>query len=189
MYDCNVSIASTATIQDSTQHPCTMAPSHSSNPWEGHTRIVDNQSDAGSPEDEDEDAESIYPGDYSTQLEELFNGEEDYETEQRSDNDDEDFVYDGIDADASISYRDQLRNVLGQEDADEREDEQVDQSHNNGNGVASHENDKPLVGVRLSMIPTSLLIAINSTPQTWHSSKDPQLSRRGYLHQIKNSSL
>lgn len=126
-----------------------MASSHSSNPWERNTRITDSLSEAGSHEDEDEDAQSIYPGDYSTQLEELFDGEEDSESgeaEQRSDND-EDFVYDGIDADTSISYKDQLRDVLGQEDADEREEEQFDRSLSNGNGVASHEDDEPLVGV------------------------------------------
>src|SRR5260221_384566 len=98
------------------------------NPWEGH-RIPDILSDTGSQEDEDEDedAEFTYPGvagDYSTQLEELFDGEE--EAEQRSDNGDEDFLYDGVDANTSISYKDQLREVLGQEEADEKEDESLD---------------------------------------------------------------
>jgi hypothetical protein len=120
------------------------------NPGEG-SRISDLLSDAGSQEDEDEDedAEFTYPvvGDYSTQLEEMFDGEE---AEQRSNDDDEDFLYDGVDT--SISYKDQLREVLGQGDEDEKEEKGVGESlvHENG---ASHDDDEPLVCVHLSMNP------------------------------------
>ena len=170
-----------------------MAPLHASNPWEEHTRKSDVLSDAGSQEDEDEDAEFTYPGDYSTQFEELFDGEEDSESgeaEQRSDNDDEYFLYDGIDANTSISYKDQLREVLGQEDPEE---EQVG-SLAHENGIATHENDEPLVGIRLSKNLSSLIIVTDSNPQMWYFLWDPQvLPRRGYcrrilayLHQIRN---
>jgi hypothetical protein len=158
------------------------------NPWEGHTRTPDVQSNGASQEDEDEDAEFIYPGmagDYSTQFEKLFDGEEDSESGdagQISDNDDDDFLYDGIDANTSVTYKDQLREVLGQEDGDEREGEQeVD-------GSLAHQNaadDEPLVGVHLSMTFCSLIIVTDSQTHMWHSFRDLQMfPRPGFCHQI-----
>lgn len=117
-----------------------------SNPWEGHT-VSDILSDEGSQDDDDEEAEFTYPGasgDYSTQMEELFEGEGELESsaEERSDDDDDDFLYDGIDTNASVSYKDQLREVLGQEDEDEKQD---DDSPVHENGIVSREDDEHLV--------------------------------------------
>jgi hypothetical protein len=152
------------------------------NPWEGH-RMSDIMSDTGSQEDEDEDAEFTYPGvtgDYSTQLEELFDGEQDSESGEAEQRSDEDFLYDGLDSNTSISYKDQLREVLGQEEADEKEDESLAYE----NGAASHEDDEPLVCVPSSM-NSNLLIVTDSDTQMGYSSKDPQmLIRQGYCRQI-----
>lgn len=113
--------------------------------------ISDILNNAGSLEDEDDD-EFTYPGtgDYSTQMEE-FDGEEDSEVEQKSDDSDEDFLYDGVDANTSVSYKDQLREVLGQEnendeEEDEEEEECTEESLIHENGVTTE--DDELVRVR-----------------------------------------
>jgi hypothetical protein len=142
-----------------------MASSNVSNPWEGHTRTLNG---AEIQEDEDEDAEFSYTGavgHYSRQMEELFDEEDDSQTgeaEQSSDGDDEDFLYDGIDANTSVSYQDRLREVLGQEDEDEAE-----RAHENGG--ASPEDDEPLVCGHLSISLSSPHIVTDSNSQTYHS--------------------
>ena len=123
-----------------------MASLNASNPWEGHT-VSDIMSDAGSQEDDEEDAEFTYPGasgDYSTQMEELFEGEDLESGDAAERSDDDDFLYDGIDANTSVSYKDQLREVLGQEDEDGKRD---DDSSVHENGIVSHEDDETLVCV------------------------------------------
>lgn len=65
-----------------------------------------------------------HSGDYSTQMDELFSDE--YETHggtDAEDNDDEGFVYTGVDAPAiSTGYADQIRDVLGSELTDDEMD-------------------------------------------------------------------
>lgn len=79
----------------------------------------------------DEDHHDDHPGDYSTRFEELMsdgengtNGHEDSDAE-------EDFIYDGIDADHTQgTYKEQLRDVLGPEhdESDEHEEVEVERS-------------------------------------------------------------
>lgn len=55
-------------------------------------------------------------GDYSTRMEELFEEEDDGDAHQDEEEDEEGFVYSGVDADESNGdYRSQLRDVLGLE--------------------------------------------------------------------------
>lgn len=129
----------------------TMGIANGSNPWEGHTRIPEAVGNTASPPsgDEEDDAEFTYPGavgDYSTQMEALFDGDEDsglYGERHKSDDEDkeEEFFYDGIDADTSTSYKEQLRDVLGQD----HEEEEVERSLVLENEYFSHEDDEPLV--------------------------------------------
>ena len=76
--------------------------------------------------DEDGAAEA-HPGDYSSRMEELFDDDEDEDLRPghtngahlSDDDEDEPFVYDGVDAEPRVtSYRDQLRDVLD-DDAEE----------------------------------------------------------------------
>ena len=127
--------------------------SNGSNPWEGHTGIPDVVGNTDSPPSggEEDDAEFTYPGavgDYSTQMEELFDGDEDTgldEEGHKSDDEDKEggFFYDGIDADTSTRYKEQLRDVLGQ-DHEEDEEEEVECSLVLENGHVYHD-DEPLV--------------------------------------------
>jgi hypothetical protein len=118
------------------------------------SRISDILSDAGSQEDEDEDAEFTYPGvagDYSTQLEELFDGEEDSESGE-------------ADRDPTmmtkISYTTASMQIhrlaigtscvkfLVRKTADERKRGESTTHSVMRMGLASHEDDEPLVCVR-----------------------------------------
>ncbi|KAG5650521.1 hypothetical protein H0H81_011939 [Sphagnurus paluster] len=65
-----------------------------------------------------------HPGDYSTRMEELFaDGEEDVVELEDEDEDEEGFLYTGIDAaDTPVGYKDQLRDVLGAELTDDEMD-------------------------------------------------------------------
>lgn len=98
-----------------------MASAGASNPWT--TGTGPDPSDIhevyeGDSSD-DEDVEFTYPGDYSTHMQELFDGEEPA-GEDEEEEEEESFIYNGIDADTSASYKDQLRDVLDQ-DQDETE--------------------------------------------------------------------
>lgn len=71
--------------------------------------------------DEDED-EFTYPGDYSSHMDELFDGDDQDESDQHDSEEssgEEDFLYSGVDADAPAPYKDQLREVLGQDHDEE----------------------------------------------------------------------
>ncbi|KAF9529342.1 Golgi CORVET complex core vacuolar protein 8-domain-containing protein [Crepidotus variabilis] len=127
-----------------------MASANASNPWDEHQPILEvpennvqlekSEPEATGAEEEelDDDDEFTYPGtgDYSTQMDELFDGEDDRDEdmgpkmkfgddeEVEEDDDDEDgFMYEGVDADASISYKEQLRDVLGQDHEESEEDD------------------------------------------------------------------
>lgn len=69
-------------------------------------------------------------GDYSTRMEELFDGDEEDHGGESGD-EQEDFVYDGIDADqvTRTNYREQLLDVLGSDDtSDVFEEEEIERS-------------------------------------------------------------
>jgi len=112
-----------------------MALNDTSNPW---TKVDTTSSEILIVEDvsgsQENDADGLHHlGDYSTHMEELFEGDEglsdndggndddfvykqESEGEDDDDNDDDDgFVYDGVDANASVGYKAQLRDVLGQD--------------------------------------------------------------------------
>lgn len=68
-------------------------------------------------------------GDYSTRMEELFGGDE--QEHGRESEDEEEFVYDGVDANqvTGTNYREQLRDVLGPDDtSDVLEEEEIERS-------------------------------------------------------------
>lgn len=83
-----------------------------------------NDTRASSPGLVDED----HGGDYSTRMEELFDGDE----EEHADGEEEEqFLYDGVDAEqvTHTNYREQLRDVLGPDDtSDVFEEEEVERS-------------------------------------------------------------
>jgi len=77
---------------------------------------------------DDEDAEDNHEGDYSTRMEELFGDEGEVEANS---SDDDEFVYDGVDAErvSGANYQQQLRDVLGSDDAsDNLDEEEVEKS-------------------------------------------------------------
>lgn len=90
---------------------------------EGHVR----RPSLGFSDTEEDEHEDEYQGDYSSRMEELFeDGEENGEEE---DDDDEGFLYTGMDADESLGdYRSQLRDVLGHGHDDEEEEAEVERS-------------------------------------------------------------
>lgn len=82
-----------------------------------------------SDDEPDEDEEDFdYQGDYSSRMEELLDDENEFDV--TGDDDDEGFVYTGIDVEEpSGGYRDQLRDVLGAEhEDDETEEHEVESS-------------------------------------------------------------
>lgn len=95
---------------------------HDSQAELGHIR---KPSIAFSDQDGDEnDDEEYQEGDYSTRMEELFE-DGDEEGGLEDDEDEEGFVYTGLDADESTGdYRSQLRDVLG---PDHEEDEELEE--------------------------------------------------------------
>jgi hypothetical protein len=128
-----------------------MAPTSASNPWEDHRRIPDLPDDKGGPSSgSDEDEDFTYPdaGDYSTQMEELFDGEDDTglggEEHKPDDDDEEDdeeegFFYTGVDA---VGYKERLRDVLGQDEDGDEEVNEVERSLLQENGETSFEEDE-----------------------------------------------
>lgn len=85
-------------------HAAVQSFAHSSSPDGGH-------------------AEEDNGGDYSTRMEELFGGDEE---QHAGESGDEDFVYDGMDADqvTGTNYRQHLRDVLGPDDTSDVFDEE-----------------------------------------------------------------
>lgn len=81
-----------------------------------------------SPARDEDDAEVNYEGDYSTRMEELFGDEAEGEGNSADDDDDDEFVYDGVDAEqvSGANYQQQLRDVLGSDDASDNLDEEVE---------------------------------------------------------------
>lgn len=149
-----------------------MAPASASNPWEDHRRIPDLPDDTGGPSSESEEDEVFtYPdtGDYSTQMEELFDGEDDSGLggeEHKSDDDDEEddeeegFFYNGVDANTSVGYKERLRDVLGQDEDGEEEVNEVERSLLQENGETSFEEDELPVSF-FSLISLFLLLLMN----------------------------
>ena len=139
-----------------------MASTDASNPWNGHTPTAEEEShdaEASAEEEEEEDEDFTYPasGDYSAHMEELFEGEEDGSVnghKHGSDDDEEEeegFLYSGVDADASVGYKDQLRDVLGQDHEEDEDDDvlEVERSlileNGNNSTVTQTDDDEPLV--------------------------------------------
>ena len=107
--------------------------------------------DNGFPTTDDENP-STYLGDYSAHMEELFEGDEAESNPpgEETDEDEADFIYSGVDADtSSVSYKAQLRDVLGQdhEDGSESDALEVEKSLVLENAEEySHHSDKTMVG-------------------------------------------
>ncbi|KAH7914153.1 Golgi CORVET complex core vacuolar protein 8-domain-containing protein [Hygrophoropsis aurantiaca] len=81
-----------------------------------------------SSENEDDFSEDHHEGDYSTRMEELFDDEDEGEIEEES-SEEEGFVYEGVDASpVAGTYRDRLRAVLGPDEGDESEEQEVEHS-------------------------------------------------------------
>jgi len=99
----------------------------------------------------DNDDPLTHPGDYSTHMEELFEGDdtESNPPGEESEEDEADFLYSGVDADSSLtSYKAQLHDVLGQdhEDGNESDVLQVGKSLVLENAEEySHPSDKTMV--------------------------------------------
>lgn len=92
------------------------------------TSLARHSSPGLSSHDEHLDVED-HGGDYSTRMEELFGGdEEDHGGE--SEDEEEEFVYDGVDVDqvTGTNYREQLRDVLGPDDSSEFEEQEIERS-------------------------------------------------------------
>lgn len=129
-----------------------MASAGAPNPWEDHKRTPDLASMGDPSSGSEEDDEFIYPdaGDYSTQMEDLF-GEDDgglAGEEHKSDDSNEEeegFFYSGVDAETSVGYNEQLRDVLGQDEDDEEEVNEVEHSLVQVSGETSVEEDELLV--------------------------------------------
>ncbi|KAF9227315.1 hypothetical protein BS17DRAFT_775267 [Gyrodon lividus] len=95
----------------------------------------------------DEDVDEDHGGDYSTRMEELFDGDE--EEHEVEDDEEEEFIYDGVDAEqiTGTNYREQLQDVLGPDDTSDifEEDEaehsllQEDLSEQSGNANGSEQ--------------------------------------------------
>lgn len=111
-----------------------MTSPHESNPWTNATSpstVAQSISDSTDAEtirltehdDDDDENEFTYPGDYSSHMDELFDGDDQDVSDQRdsgeTSEEEDDFVYSGVDADAPAPYRDQLREVLGQDHDEE----------------------------------------------------------------------
>lgn len=88
---------------------------------------------------ESDDAEEFeYEGDYDTRMAELMSEGGDDAPKPDSASDEEDgFVYDGIDADVPTSYSDQLRAVLGPEHESEDDADELDE-------VEIQDSEKPM---------------------------------------------
>jgi hypothetical protein len=122
--------------------------------WESSSRFtaVDMLSDDNGFPTTDDESPLTYPGDYSAHMEELFEGDETGSNPpgEETDEDEADFIYSGVDADASsASYRAQLRDVLGQdhEDGSESDALEVEKSLVLENAEEySHHSDKTMVG-------------------------------------------
>lgn len=114
--------------------------------------IADMLSDDNSFPTTDDQNPLTYPGDYSAHMEELFEGDEtgSNPSGEETDEDEADFIYSGVDADASsVSYKAQLRDVLGQdhEDGSEFDALEVEKSLVLENAEDySHHSDKTMVG-------------------------------------------
>ncbi|KAG6861088.1 hypothetical protein C0995_004025 [Termitomyces sp. Mi166 len=92
-------------------------------------------------------------GDYSTRMDELFNDEYEIDGGADADNDDEGFVYTGVDANVPSGYTDQLREVLGSE----LTDDEVDASEVGISPV--HEEDDPSGSKNLAHGETSVKLS------------------------------
>ncbi|PPQ98630.1 hypothetical protein CVT24_003963 [Panaeolus cyanescens] len=144
---------------------------------------------------DNEDEEFHYSGDYSTQMEELFEGEslgsslphqgtpESLAGDDEDDDEDEGFLYDGVDAETSAGYREQLKDVLETDNDDDDSDDEL------SNPVLPlHEQNEPVQSRPTTpsdkdgdqSTPSSPLnsdIALNHTPK-----ENPFLFRKPFLH-------
>jgi hypothetical protein len=97
---------------------------------EGRTDVSDDDQQASTLQRVDAEDEGDYTGDYSTRMEEIM-GDATGSEEPNIDDDDEDegFVYQGVDAEPQGAYQDQLRDILGAgPEDDELEEKEVEKS-------------------------------------------------------------
>lgn len=78
--------------------------------------------------DEDTEHEDLVSGDYSTRMEQIFDEEgqvhsQGQEMDDEEDEDEEGFVYQGVDSEPRGAYRDQLHDILGSAHEDDELDE------------------------------------------------------------------
>lgn len=79
-------------------------------------------------DNEEAEDSNDHGGDYSTRFEELMSDEEHGSDHAGSDDDEEGFVYNGVDAEQGGSYKDQLRDVLGPDHEEDGSEEEVERS-------------------------------------------------------------
>ncbi|KAG7098602.1 hypothetical protein E1B28_000526 [Marasmius oreades] len=107
-----------------------------------YPRPDDDGNERGGQDDEE-------TGDYSTRMKELFSDEEEHSEEVNDLDNEEGFLYSGVDANVSVGYRDRLRDVLGPDHEDEEEDDtdahEVERSLIvDGYGQQQSDDDEPL---------------------------------------------
>jgi hypothetical protein len=138
-----------------------MTSPHESNPWTNATSpptLPQSISDSTSNDadtirqvehDDDDDEDGFtYPGDYSSHMDELFDGEEQDESDQRDSGEssgEEDFVYSGVDTGEPAPYMDQLREVLGQDHDEEPGIEVLDAEDTLNESILTDDVDQSLV--------------------------------------------
>ncbi|KAG6832591.1 hypothetical protein H0H92_014427 [Tricholoma furcatifolium] len=124
-------------------------------------------------------------GDYSAQMDELFNDVDDEGRDDVDDEEDEGFLYTGVDApDAPIGYRERLRDVLGSELTDddaETNEEDITLAHG-GN------DDEPLSSGLNGHFRESILPSETSMSSI-HSVTPPRVSSPGPSGAVKTRSL
>ncbi|KAF4598582.1 Vacuolar protein sorting-associated protein 8 [Pleurotus pulmonarius] len=154
-------------------------------------RNLDNGPTSPQPEsleflESDDPEEFQYEGDYDTRMAELMSEGEDDAPKADSASDEEDgFVYAGVDADVPTSYSDQLRAVLGPEHESEDDTDEPDEVETS---LIIQDSEKPLQPENESFsdaTPSTSSIGLPGTPpRTETPSKRPLSSQlfRSYLH-------
>ncbi|KAF7428647.1 Vacuolar protein sorting-associated protein 8 [Pleurotus ostreatus] len=136
---------------------------------------------------ESDDAEEFeYEGDYDTRMAELMSEGGDDAPKPDSASDEEDgFVYDGVDADVPTSYSDQLRAVLGPEHESEDDTDELDEVETS---LIIQDSEKPMQPENESFsdaTPSTSSVGLPGTPpRTETPSKRPLSSQlfRSYIH-------
>ncbi|KDR75859.1 hypothetical protein GALMADRAFT_509680 [Galerina marginata CBS 339.88] len=134
-----------------------MAPSNTHLTAFEASDILSDEEDLSSAEHVDV-AELVHTGDYSSHMEELFEGEDVDSTTQEDESDDEEgFLYSGIDAETPTSYKAQMRDLLGQDHEDDESQAdvlEVEKSLTSEDAEStSHLSDEPLKSPLQHLLP------------------------------------